>query len=153
PTERKVRATFELAAAGSFAQGGVVGTLNIGGARGYVIDSPFFRGEAEVRLDGRNFTLTEAEVRLPGAKLIGSGGGSLKTGLQIDFGVVVTNALALRRVPRVMRGLIGVDTILPGRSVEGSIIKRPGQKVQVKYKVLPIGIAQLKFLYRVLTGR
>ena len=42
---------------------------------------------------------------------------------------------------------------LPGRSVEGEIEKLPDGEIELTYRVLPIGAAQLVFLYRVLTGK
>jgi hypothetical protein len=153
PQDKHLRATLQVAADGRFDQGGAVGTLNIQGARGYAFDSPFYRGWASVRLEGRGFTLTRAVAEIPGARLIGDGKGALGKGLDIDFGVVITNAFALRKVPQGMRVLIGIDTLLPGRTVSGKITKRPGQKVEVTRHVLPIGVAQLDFLLRVITGR
>jgi hypothetical protein len=153
PKDKHLRATLQVAADGRFDQGGVVGTLNIHGARGYAFDSPFYRGWADVRLEGRGFTLNRAVAEIPGARLIGDGSGAVGKGVDIDFGVVITNPWALRKVPQGMRVLIGIDTILPGRTVSGKIIKRPGQKVEVKRHVLPIGVAQLSFLLRVITGR
>ena len=153
PTRRRVRVSGELAAAGRFDQGGAVGTLTVRGARGYALDSPFYRGWADVRLQGRRVTLRRAVLQVPGAKLVSSGDGTVGKGFKVDFGVVITNALALRKMPEGLRVLIGINSILPGRSVAGSITKRPGQKVEVTHRVLPIGVAQLDFLWRVVTGR
>jgi hypothetical protein len=148
-----VRGTLDLAARGRFEQGGAVGTLTIRNARGYMMESPYFRGFVDAKLEGRGFELTKAHVAIPGAKLIAGGGGTLQQGLEIKFGVVITNALALRKVPQGLRVLIGINSMLPGRTVKGTIIKRPGQKVALSYHVLPIGIAQLDLLFRILTGR
>lgn len=153
PSTKRVRASFNLAASGRFAKGGVVGTLTLADARGYILESPFFRGMADARLDGRGVTLTSASVRLPGAKVMADGHGAFGQGFTLDFGVVVTNALALRQVPKGLRTMVGINSMLPGRSVEGTISKQPGHNVEVKYMVLPIGISQLEFLWRVLTGR
>jgi hypothetical protein len=153
PSQRRVRATLALAANGRFDKGGAVGTVTIHDARGYILQSPFYDGVAEAQLDGRAFTLTRARVEIPGARLMGTGSGALGDVVKIRFGVVITNALALRRVPEGLRVLIGINSILPGRSVTGSITKRPGQKTELRYRVLPIGIAQLEFLLRVITGR
>ena len=153
PSDKRIRGTMELAVNGRLARGGVVGTLAIRDAHGYFLESPFFHGAADARLDGRGFTLSRAEAQLPGAKIIGEGSGALGSGAHIDFGVVITNALALRQVPRGLRVLIGVNSMLPGRSVVGAIDKQPGQRYTVSYRVLPIGVAQLDFLFRLLTGR
>jgi hypothetical protein len=153
PSQKRVRATLELTADGRFEKGGAVGTLNIRDARGYFLESPFFRGVADVRLEGRGFTLTRARAEIPGAKLIGEGSGALAKGLEINFGVVITNVLELRKVSQPLRVLIGINSILPGRSVAGSITQRPGEKAELKYHVLPIGVAQVAFLIRVITGR
>jgi hypothetical protein len=153
PNDKRVRATLELTASGRFEQGGAVGTLNVRDARGYFLESPFYRGVADVRLEGRGFTLTHARAEIPGAKLIGRGSGASAKGLEINFGVVITNALELRHTSQALRVLIGINSMLPGRSVSGSIIKRPGEKAELKYRVLPIGVAQVAFLLRVLTDR
>lgn len=153
PTRRRVRITGELAASGRFAEGGAVGTLTIRKARGYALDSPFYRGWADVALQGRTVALRQAVIQVPGARLVSSGQGTVGKGFRVDFGVVITNALALRQVPEGLRVLVGINSILPGRSVAGSIVKRPGRKVEVIRRVLPIGLAQIDFLWRVLTGR
>jgi hypothetical protein len=153
PTARRVRATLELATAGRLEQGGVVGTLTIRGARGYFMESPFARGWADARFEGRALAITAAVVDFPGARLVGSGDATPDGGLRFDYGVVITNALKLRRVPPGLRTLLGINSILPGRTVKGTVTKRPGQKVEITRHVLPIGVSQLDFLIRVLTGR
>ncbi len=153
PLARRVRGSFQLGVDGRFAQGGVLGTLTIRDAHGYILDSPFYRGVADARLQGRSFTLDRAVAYVPGARLVAKGSGALGGGVGIDYGIVITNALALRHVPKGMRTLIGINSMLPGHSVDGAITKQPGQPFQVTYHVLPIGLAQLSFLYRVLTGR
>jgi hypothetical protein len=153
PTQKRVRATLELLSEGRVERGAVTGTLSLREARGYMMESPFFRGRADARLLGRGFRLTHARVELPGAKVVAQGHGELGKGLEIDYGVVITNALALRRVPRALRLFVGIDSILPGRSAVGSITKRLGRKVELSLHVLPIGISQLNFLFRVITGR
>jgi hypothetical protein len=153
PSGKRVRASLELAANGRFEKGGAVGTLTIRNARGYMLESPFYRGQVDARLDGRGFRIERAQAEIPGAKLSGEGHGAIDEGLEIKYGVVITNALALRHVPEALRVIIGINALLPGRSVVGSIVKRPGEKVQLTYHVLPIGIAQLEFMFRVITGR
>jgi hypothetical protein len=153
PHQRPIRGTLELAADGRIEQGGVVGALMIRDAHGFIVSSPFYRGSVEARLEGRGFTVTRAAVHVPGARVVAQGSGSLDKGTRIDYGVVVTNAFELRQVPQGLRALVGINSILPGRSVKGAITKQPGQPFAVSYHVLPIGIAQLEFLYRVITGR
>ncbi|MGZ3429416.1 MAG: hypothetical protein ACXVCV_22350, partial [Polyangia bacterium] len=74
-------------------------------------------------------------------------------GFHIGYGVVITNALALRHVPKALRVIIGLNGMLPGHTIEGALQQRPGEKVELSHHVLPIGLAQLKLLYRLLTGR
>ena len=151
-TRTPVHATMQLSAAGAFAGGGVVGTLNIRGARGYVMRSPFYRGVANARLDGRTFEVTRLHVEVPGAKIAAKGGGRYSD-FDLRYGVAITNVLALRHVPQALRVLLGINGLLPGRTIEGSIQRHPGKKIAFAYHVLPIGISQLTFLYRVVTGR
>lgn len=152
-TQKRVRGTFQLAAEGRFAKGGVVGTLTARNMRGYMLESPFYRGLVDARFDGLSFEITRARTDIPGARIVGHGHGAYGKGLHIGYGVVVTNAFALRRVPHALRTLLGITTFLPGRTVAGAIEKRPGGKVRLEYHVLPIGLSQLELLYRVLTGR
>jgi hypothetical protein len=151
-TGTRAQGSLEFLAEGRLGNGGIIGQLMIRKARGYLVTSPFYRGLLDIRLDGRSFEVTEARVDIPGAKIAAGGGGRYGKGFRIGYGVVVTDALALRKVPRPLRLLIGINAILPGHSVEGSIRKRPGKKVEVVHRVLPIGIAQLVFLFRILTG-
>jgi hypothetical protein len=152
-TGKRVRGTLNLAANGRFENGGAVGTLSIRDGRGYMMDSPYYRGIVDAKLEGRSFRLTRARVEIPGAKVVAEGDGALEKGFDIKFGVVITNALALRKVPHALRIVLGINSMLPGRTVEGKITKRPGQKVAFSYHVLPIGVAQLELLFRILTGR
>jgi hypothetical protein len=153
PSARRVRGSLQLAVTGRLGQGGVVGTLAIRDAHGYMLDSPFYRGVADARLEGRSFTLSRAVAQLPGARIIAKGSGGLDKSLAIEYGVVITNSLALRQVPKGLRTVIGINSILPGRSVTGSITKRPGERIKVSHHTLPIVIAQLDFLFRLITGR
>ena len=153
PSKKRVRGTLELALSGRFDRGGIVGTLAIRDAHGVLFESPFYHGVADAQLDGRGFTLSRAVAQLPGARIIAKGSGALGKGGRIDYGVVITNALAVRQLPKGLRTIIGINSILPGRSVAGAITKRPGQSFEVSYRALPIGLAQLEFLFRVLTGR
>jgi hypothetical protein len=152
-TKTRVQGTLELAGEGRLAGGGVIGTLNIRKARGFMMTSPFYRGRVDARFDGQNFEVTEARVEVPGAKIAGTGGGQYGKGFRIGYGVVITDAFALRNVPSPLRVIIGINGILPGRSVEGAITKRPGKEIEVTHRVLPIGISQLVFLFRILTGK
>jgi hypothetical protein len=152
-TKTRVRGTLALAAEGRLAEGGVVGTLTVRKARGFMMTSPFYRGSADARLQGRSFVLTRARVELPGAKIAGNGHGVLSDNWRIGYGVVITDALQLRRVPTAVKVLIGINGILPGSTIVGALEKRPGEKVHLTHRVLPIGVSQLRFLFQVLTGR
>ena len=151
-TRSHVRGTVALAAEGQLANGGVVGTLTLRNAHGFMLTSPFYRGLADAHLNGRSFELVRARAEVPGAKIAGRGQGAWNEGLHIGFGIVITDALALRHVSATLRILIGLNGILPGRTVEGALDKRPGQPIEVTHHVLPIGASQLVFLYRMLTG-
>lgn len=151
-SQSRVRATLQLAASGRFAGGHLAGTLSVRDARGYALLSPFSHGLAEARFDGNKFDFTRLRVQVPGAKIAGRGGGSYSD-FRIEYGAAIINALSLRHVPRSVRLLLGINGILPGRTIEGTIERHRGQKVVLAYRVLPIGFAQLAFLYRVVTGR
>ncbi|MCU1281678.1 MAG: hypothetical protein JWM53_5224, partial [bacterium] len=147
-----VRGTFELAGEGQLVHDGVVGTLTLRNARGFMMTSPFYRGLADLRFDGRRVELERARVEVPGAKIAGRGHAAYGQGFHVGYGVVITNALALRHVPQTLRVIIGLNGILPGRTIEGTLDQRPGKKIDFSHHVLPIGVSQLKFLYRVVTG-
>jgi hypothetical protein len=149
----RVRATLDLAAEGRQADGGMIGSVTIRNARGFMMTSPFYRGFADARLHGRKFDLTRAHVEIPGAKIAASGTGVLGREIHIGYGVVITNAFALRHVPAALRLVIGLNGILPGRTIEGRLEKTPGKKLVLTHHVLPIGASQLVFLYRVLSGK
>jgi hypothetical protein len=148
-----VRGTAELAGEGWLVGDGVVGTLALRNARGYMMTSPFYRGLADLSFDGRHVELERARVDVPGARIAGRGHGAYGQGFHIGYGVVITDAFALRHVSDSLRLLIGLNGILPGRTIEGTLEQRPGQKIELTHRVLPIGAAQLVFLYRVVTGR
>jgi hypothetical protein len=147
-----VRASLELAGEGQLTRHGLFGTLTVRDARGFLMTSPFYRGLADVRFDGRSAELERARVEVPGAKIAGRGSGAVGEGFRIGYAVVITDAFALRHVPAALRLVIGLNGILPGRTIEGTLEKRPGQKVALTHHVLPIGISQLTYLWRVLTG-
>ncbi len=149
----KVRGTVDVAGEGQLTKNGVVGTLTLRNARGFMMTSPFYRGAADVRFDGRSAELEHARVEVPGAKIGGHGYGSVDEGFHIGYGVVITDAFALRHVPAALRVVIGINGILPGRTIEGALDKRPGRKIEFSHRVLPIGVSQLVVLFRVLTGR
>jgi hypothetical protein len=151
-SKARVRGNLDLMADGRLAGGGVVGTLNVRNARGYMLESPFYRGLVEASFKGLAVEVTRARVEVPGAKIAGRGRGAYGQGFHFAYGLVITNALALRHVSQTLRVLIGLNGILPGRTVEGEIDKRPGDKVELTYRVLPIGASQLVFLYRMITG-
>lgn len=152
PSKARVRGSLDLAADGRLGGRGVVGTLSVRNARGYMLESPFYRGLVEARFNELAVDVTRARVEVPGARITGRGSGAWGKGFHFGYGLVITDALALRRIPKTLRVLIGLNGILPGRTVEGAIDKRPGQKVAFTYHVLPIGAAQLVLLYRVMTG-
>lgn len=151
-SKARVRGTLDLTADGRLAGRGVDGTLSVRNARGYMLESPFYRGLVDARFNELAVDVTRARVEVPGAKLAGRGSGAYGKGFHFGYGLVITDALALRHVSKTLRVLIGLNGILPGRTVEGAIKKRPGEKVEFTYHVLPIGAAQLVFLYRVMTG-
>src|SRR5262249_41793682 len=135
-----------------FASGGVVGTLTARDVRGYLLESPFYRGRVDARFDGRSFEMIRARADIPGARIAANGRGAYGKGFRIGYGVVVTNPLALRHVPQPVRALLGITTLLPGRTVSGTVEKVPGGDVRHTYYVVPPGISQLQLLYRVLKG-
>ncbi|HEX8953610.1 MAG TPA: hypothetical protein VF945_17255, partial [Polyangia bacterium] len=151
-SKARVRGTLDLGADGRLAGRGVVATLSVRNARGYMLESPFYRGLVEARFNELALDVTRARVEVPGAKITGRGSGAYGKGFHFGYGLVSTDALALRHVSTTLRVLLGLNGILPGRTVEGAIDKRPGEKVEFTYRVLPIGVSQLVFLYRVMTG-
>jgi hypothetical protein len=152
-SDKRVRSTLQLAAEGRFKNGGVVGTLRARDARGYLLESPFYRGHIDARMGGRSFEIIRARADIPGARIAARGRGAYGKGFRIGYGVVVTNPLALRHVPYAVRALLGITSLLPGRTVVGSVEKAPGGEVRHVYHVVPPGISQLELLFRVLRGR
>jgi autotransporter translocation and assembly factor TamB len=150
---KRVSGSLQLTAQGVLARGGIVGTAAIRNVRGYALDSPFFRGAIDVRLAGRAFEITRARLTIPAARLAASGRGSLRGDFHLGYGAVITDAFSVKQLPPELRLLLGLNSILPGSTIEGAIDRRPGQKVRVSYRVVPIGVAQLRFLYRVVTGQ
>src|SRR5262249_8704135 len=88
----------------------------------------------------------------PALLVNGEGSGDLDGRLHLRYGVLVTNAFEVRQIPRVLRGILGLQQILPGRVVEGSIDKRPGEPFDINYRYLPPGLQQRRWLARLLIG-
>jgi hypothetical protein len=144
--------TLELSLQGRFVEGGVAGTLAVRHARGRIKETPLYRGRLDAQLDGPRFELKQALFDLPGVTVEAKGRGSYRD-FHVKYGLVVTDALALKQVPPSLRVMIGLTQLVPGRSVEGSVKRQGGGKLEVTHVVIPPGVRWLALIYDLLRGK
>jgi hypothetical protein len=148
---RTSRINLELALAGRIVEGGMAGTLTVRHAWGKIEGLPLDAARLDVKLDGPRFNVNQVLIGVPGAVLEGSGGGTWHD-FNIGYGVVVTNALALKKVPQDLRVLIGFTALTPGRTVVGSIQRHGGGKIEFAYRTIPPPFRVVNLLYHLLAG-
>ena len=61
--------------------------MSVRNARGYMLESPYYRGLVEAHLDGLAFDVTRARVEVPGAKITGRGSGGYGKGFRFVYGL------------------------------------------------------------------
>jgi hypothetical protein len=148
---RTSRINLELSLTGRLVEGGVAGTLAIRHASGTIEGLPLDAARLDARLDGPRFHVDQALVGVPGAVVEGKGGGT-RSDFHIKYGVVVTDALQLKKVPANLRVLIGLTALTPGRSVVGAIRRHHGGKVEFTHHAIPPPFRVLSLLYMILSG-
>jgi hypothetical protein len=148
---RTSRINLELSLSGRLVEGGVAGTLTIRRASGTIESLPLQAARADATLDGPRFNIKQVLVGVPGAVLQGEGGGTYRD-FRIKYGVVITDALKLKRVPTSLRLMIGLTSLTPGRSVVGTVQRHAGGKIQLTHRVIPPPFRVANLLFHLLSG-
>jgi hypothetical protein len=148
---RTSRVNLELSLTGRLVEGGMAGTLTIRHAWGTVEGLPLEAARLDAKLDGPRFHVDQVLIGVPGAVVEGKGGGTWSD-FRIRYGVVVTDALQLKKVPADLRTLIGFTALTPGRSVLGSVRRHQGGKVEFTHRTIPPPFRVFSLLYMVLSG-
>jgi hypothetical protein len=151
PQTRSSRINLELSVEGRLVEGGISGKLTVRHAWGTINGLPLDAARLDVTLEGPRFNVDQVLVGVPGAVVEGKGGGSYRD-FHIGYGVVVTDALQLKKVPEELRLLIGFTAWTPGRSVVGSVQRHQGGKVQFSYRAVPPPFRWLNMLYHLMAG-
>jgi hypothetical protein len=146
------RVTLELAVMGRVVEGGVAGTLTVRHATGTIQRLPVTRAILDAHLDGPKFHVERILMEVPGAVVDAKGGGTYRD-FRIGFGVLITNALALKSVPSSLRLIVGLTTLFPGYAVKGSIQRHNGGKIVETHRTIPPGLRWLSLLWELLRGR
>jgi hypothetical protein len=148
---RTSRVNLELSLIGRLVEGGVAGWLAVRHASGVVEDLPLDAARLDVTMNGPRFNVDQVLIGLPGAVIEGSGGGSYRD-FHVGFGVVVTDALELRKVPKSLRLMIGVTALTPGRSVVGALKRHRGGPVELTHRTIPPPFRVVNLLYHLMLG-
>ena len=151
-TKAIARITLELSLNGRVVPGGVAGTLTVRHALGSLAGMSLYRGRLDAHLDGPRFKLDQLLLDLPGVTLAAKGGGTYRD-FHIGFGVVITDALELRQMPKSLRVMVGLTQLVPGPSVVGSVQRRNGGKLEASHTTIPPGLRWLVLLYDLVRGR
>jgi hypothetical protein len=145
------RVTLQLSLLGRFVPGGVAGTLTVRHASGVIQGLPLVNARLDATLDGPRFHVDEVLLGVPGGVVQGKGGGSYRD-FRIGYGVVITDALQLRKVPKSLRLMIGVTALTPGRSVVGAVQRHDGGDIQLTHRTIPPPFRVVNLLYHVIKG-
>ena len=145
------RVTLELSLLGRLVEGGVAGTLTVRHASGTIHGLPLYDGRLDATLDGPRFNVDQVLMGMPGAVVEGKGGGTYRD-FRIGYGVVVNNALELKKVPQSLRLTIGLTQVVPGRTVVGSIQRHEGGEIEITHRTIPPPFRWLNLLYHLLSG-
>jgi autotransporter translocation and assembly factor TamB len=148
---RTSRVNLELALQGRVVEGGIAGTLTVRRAWGTIEGLPLEAARLDAKLDGPRFDLEQILVGVPGAILEGRGGGTYRD-FRVGYGVVVTDSLQLRKVPKSLRVMVGLTALTPGRSVVGTVRRHQGGKIEMTHHTIPPPFRVVNLLYHVLTG-
>jgi hypothetical protein len=145
------RVNAEMSLVGRLVAGGMAGMLKVRHASGVVQGLPLDAARIRVALNGPNFSIEKFLIGVPGAVVEAQGGGTFSD-FHIGYGVVVTNALALKKVPKELRLLIGLTALTPGRSVVGTVRRHAGGKIEFTHHTIPPPFRWVNMIYHVLTG-
>jgi hypothetical protein len=145
------RITLQLSLLGRVVEGGVAGTLTVRHASGTIQGLPLYNARLDATLDGPRFTVDQVLLGAPGAVLEGKGGGTYSD-FDVGYGVVITDALQLRKVPKPLRLMVGVTALTPGRSVVGHLRRHAGGNLQLSYHAIPPPFRVVNLLYHALKG-
>jgi hypothetical protein len=148
---RTSRVNLEVSVLGRLVEGGVAGRLTIRRAWGTIEGLPLRAARLDAELDGPRFNVEKVLVGVPGAVLEGKGGGTYRD-FDIKYGVVVTDALHLRKVPKSLRVMIGFTALTPGRSVVGVLQRHAGGDLQFTHHTIPPPFRVANMLFHVLKG-
>jgi hypothetical protein len=148
---RRSRINLELSALGRLVDGGVSGTLTVRHVWGKIEGLPLDAGRLDVKLDGPKFQVEQVLLGVPGAVFEGKGGGTYRD-FKVGYGVVITDALELRKVPESLRLIVGLTALTPGRSVVGAVQRHAGGNIKITHHTIPPPFRIVNLLYHVLTG-
>jgi hypothetical protein len=148
---RTSRVNLELSLAGRVVEGGLAGTFTVRHAWGTIEGLPLDAARLDAKLDGPRFHVDQVLIGVPGAVVEGRGGGTWRD-FNVRYGVVITDALQLRKVPHELRFMVGLTTLTPGRSVVGSVRRRHGGKVELTHHTIPPPFRVLSLLFMLLSG-
>jgi hypothetical protein len=151
-TKASARVTLELSLDGRIVDSGLVGTLTVRHALGTLQGMALYRGRLDAHLNGPGFRLDQLLMDLPGVTLEAKGGGTYRD-FHIGYGVVITDALELRQMPKSLRVMVGLTQVVPGPSVVGSIRRHDGGKLESTHTTIPPGLRWLVLLYDLFRGR
>jgi hypothetical protein len=143
--------TLEVSLLGRLVEGGVAGKLTVRHASGTIHGLPISTARLDVTLNGPRFHVDQVLVGVPGAVVEGKGGGTYRD-FHVGYGVVITDALELRKVPHSLRLVIGLTALTPGRSVVGAVARHQGGKIVLTHHTIPPLFRFLNLLYHLLTG-
>ena len=127
---------------GRLVEGGVAGTLTVRHAQGTLAGMSLYRGRLDAHLDGPSFRLDQLLLDLPGVTLEAKGGGTYRD-FHVKFGVVITDALELRQVPKSWRVMVGLTQLVPGPTVVGSVQRHNGGKLEATHTTIAPGFWRL----------
>ncbi len=150
-TKASARLTLELALNGRIVDGGVAGTLTVRHALGSLEGMSLYRGRLDAHLDGPRFQLDQLLLDLPGVTLQAKGGGSYRD-FRIGYGVVITDALELKQMPKSLRVMVGLTQVVPGPTVVGSVRRHNGGKIESSHTTIAPGLRWLVLIYDLLRG-
>jgi hypothetical protein len=148
---RTSRVNLELYLMGRLVEGGMAGTLTVRHAWGKIEGLPLDAARLDVTLNGPKFNVDQVLIGVPGAVFEGKGGGSYRD-FHIGYGVVITDALQLRKVPKDLRLMVGLSALTPGRSVVGAIRRHQGGKIELTHHAIPPPFRFVNLLYHLLLG-
>jgi hypothetical protein len=148
---RTSRVNLELSLIGRLVAGGVAGKLTVRHASGVIEALPLDAARIDVTLDGPRFNVDQVLIGVPGGVFEGSGGGTYRD-FHVGYGVVITDALKLRRVPKSLRFMVGITALTPGRSVVGKIQRQDGGKVEITHRAIPPPFRVVNLLYHLVLG-